>query len=583
MDLNDLYSFNEEIRRLKRTLEAQSGEMLDIRMMAGDLKHEMNQLRGKLDAIKDLPFGLEKFPDLKTLLDHYISVILKITDTDAGSVILQETTGAEAEGGEPRLVMYGCAGPASEKLRGWHMSYGEGIVGWVVSTGMPYLSDEVVNDPRWARVVGETMEYPTKDIMCVPMKVGEKVIGAIEVLNKHGMPFTRDDLGILAFIAGHIGVMVENSRLLGRYDVKVRQLSTLMELSTLLNSTLRRDEVRRRSIEAITRLVGSEVGSLLLVDVNTDELYFEVALGEEERQRAVKEIRLKIGEGIAGWVAAENRPALVNDVQKDPRFFKEADERSRYKTRNMLCVPVRSRERVIGVLQAINRLDGGDFTGEDLRAIESLADQVAIAIENSRLYDKLHQTFIETSAALADAIEKRDPYTGGHTKRVLEYSSAIGRTLGMSQHEIERLELAAILHDVGKIGVSDLILCKQAPLDDEEFSAMKKHPEFGVEIVNHIPDLGDILPGIRDHHERIDGKGYPTGFSGDEIDITAKIIAVADSFDAMTTSRPYREGLSVEYAFSELRRCTGSQFDGEVVEAFVKAFETGLIRHPEQS
>jgi len=583
MDLNDLYSFNEEIRRLKRTLEAQSGEMLDIRMMAGDLKHEMNQLRGKLDAIKDLPFGLEKFPDLKTLLDHYISVILKITDTDAGSVILQETTGAEAEGGEPRLVMYGCAGPASEKLRGWHMSYGEGIVGWVVSTGMPYLSDEVVNDPRWARVVGETMEYPTKDIMCVPMKVGEKVIGAIEVLNKHGMPFTRDDLGILAFIAGHIGVMVENSRLLGRYDVKVRQLSTLMELSTLLNSTLRRDEVRRRSIEAITRLVGSEVGSLLLVDVNTDELYFEVALGEEERQRAVKEIRLKIGEGIAGWVAAENRPALVNDVQKDPRFFKEADERSRYKTRNMLCVPVRSRERVIGVLQAINRLDGGDFTGEDLRALESLADQVAIAIENSRLYDKLHQTFIETSAALADAIEKRDPYTGGHTKRVLEYSSAIGRTLGMSQHEIERLELAAILHDVGKIGVSDLILCKQAPLDDEEFSAMKKHPEFGVEIVNHIPDLGDILPGIRDHHERIDGKGYPTGFSGDEIDITAKIIAVADSFDAMTTSRPYREGLSVEYAFSELRRCTGSQFDGEVVEAFVKAFETGLIRHPEQS
>jgi HD-GYP domain-containing protein (c-di-GMP phosphodiesterase class II) len=546
-------------------------------MMAGDLKHEMNQLRGKLDAIKDLPFGLEKYPDIRSLLDHYIEVILNVTDTDAGSIILLDEPEPGDQSVKPALVMYSCAGPASEKLRGWHVSYGEGIAGWVVSTGAPYFSDDVKDDPKWSKIISETVEYPTKDIMCVPVKVGPRIIGAVEVLNKRGLPFNRDDLGILTFIAGHVGVMVENSRLLRGYEVKVTQMATLMELGTLLNSTLRKDEIRRRSIEAITELVDAEVGSLLLVDEAMNELYFEVALGDEDKQKAIKEIRLKIGEGIAGWVAAENRPVLINDVQNDPRFYKTADKKSKFVTRNMVCAPVTSKGRVLGVLQAMNKLNDRKFTSDDLKALESLANQVAIAIENSMLYDKLRQTFMDTSEALAEAIEKRDPYTGGHTKRVLEYSSAIGRRMGFSAEEIDRLELAAVLHDVGKIGVSDLILGKQAPLDDDEFAAMKNHPEFGADIVNHVPDLVDIVPGIRDHHERVDGKGYPDGLTGDEIELNAKIIAVADSFDAMTTSRPYREGLSVEYALSELKRCTGSQFDGEVVEAFKTAFDSGEI------
>ncbi len=358
---------------------------------------------------------------------------------------------------------------------------------------------------------------------------------------------------------------------------RVRRLSTLMELSSLLNSSLRQDEVRRRAIEAATRLMDAEAGSLLLVDGRTGELYFEVALGDEEKEKSVKEVRLKSGQGIAGWVAREAKSVVVNNVQDDPRFFKDADARSGFSTRNMVCVPVTTRGAVIGVLQAINRKGGGDFTEEDKTSFESLANQVAIAIDNSRLYDRLKKTFMDTSRALADAIEKRDPYTGGHTRRVLRYSTIIARSLGMSREEIEKVELAAVLHDVGKIGVGDSILGKKGPLDDEEFAAMKRHPVIGAEIMGHVPGLVELIPGIRDHHERLDGKGYPGGMAGEAISMMARIISVADSFDAMTTTRPYRSGLSVEYALSELRRCSGSQFEPRVVEAFIKAYESGEL------
>ena len=359
------------------------------------------------------------------------------------------------------------------------------------------------------------------------------------------------------------------------YEKKVGQLSTLMALSTILNSTLEQKEVRKRAIEAATRLTESEVGSLLLVDEEKNELFFEVALGEKGEK--VKEIRLRMGEGIAGWVAKTGEPVIIDDVQNDPRFFKDADKKSSFVTRNMMCVPVKSEGRVIGVLQAINKLKGGKFTKDDLEGFISLADQVAIAIEKSRLYQELRDTFFCAAEALADAIEKRDPYTGGHTKRVLQYSVAIGKYLDLKESELERLRLAAVLHDIGKIGIEDSILRKRGKLSTDEYEMVKKHPVWGAEIMGHIKQLKDVIPGMRYHHERMDGNGYPDHLHDNEIPIIAKIISVADTFDAITTERPYQESLSVNVAFKELRGSAGTQFDSRVVEAFLKAYEAGDI------
>lgn len=349
-------------------------------------------------------------------------------------------------------------------------------------------------------------------------------------------------------------------------EKKMRQLHALIRMTALINSTLDTREVRRRAIEAAAELVDAEAGSLLLIDSEKEELFFEVATGEKGER--VKEIRLRLGEGIAGWVAQKGEPVIVHDVESDPRFFRGVDEKSNFKTRSLVCVPVKTKDNIIGVLEAINKKNGR-FDEDDLEILQAFANQVAIAIENASLYKELKETFYGTIEALAETIEKRDPYTGGHTRRVMEYSLAIGKELKLTEQELEALKLAAILHDIGKIGIRDSILLKEGKLTEEETTIMNMHPKYGAEILEHIKQLKDVIPGMRGHHERYDGSGYPDGLRGEEIPLYARIITVADTYDAMTTDRPYRKALTKEQAFKELKKFSGRHFDPHVVDAFI--------------
>jgi putative nucleotidyltransferase with HDIG domain len=362
---------------------------------------------------------------------------------------------------------------------------------------------------------------------------------------------------------------------LKRIEEKVERLALLSQLSQILNSTLDHKEIRRRAMEAATRLMKAEVGSLLLVDEEKHQLYFEVALGEREEE--IKRIFLNFGEGIAGWVAEYGKPLIVNSPEKDLRFFKGVDERTEFKTRNIICVPVKVKEKIIGVLEAINKKGRSRFGKEDLSLLTSLADQVAIALDNSRLYQELEEMFFQTAESLADAIEKRDPYTGGHTQRVTLYSQTIARYLQLKPLERKWLKIASVLHDIGKIGVEDDILKKPERLSPEEFNMIKRHSDMGAEILEHIRQLREIVPGVRYHHEQVNGKGYPDGLRGEQIPFLAKIVAVADTYDAMTTDRPYRKAMEKEAAIEELKRCSGTQLDQMVVEAFIQAYQKGEI------
>jgi HD-GYP domain-containing protein (c-di-GMP phosphodiesterase class II) len=362
---------------------------------------------------------------------------------------------------------------------------------------------------------------------------------------------------------------------LKRIEDKAERLALLSHLSQILNSTLDHKEIRRRAMEAATRLMKAEVGSLLLVNEEKRQLYFEVALGDREED--IKTIPLNFGEGIAGWVAQHGKPLIVNSPEKDPRFFKGVDERTEFKTRNIICVPVKVKEKIIGVLEAINKQKKGRFNKEDLSLLTSLADQVAIALDNSRLYQELEEMFFQTAESLADAIEKRDPYTGGHTQRVTLYSQSIAKFLQLKPLERKWLKIASVLHDIGKIGIEDHILKKPERLSPEEFNMIKRHSDMGAEIIEHIRQLRESIPGVKYHHEHVNGKGYPDGLRGEEIPILAKIVAVADTYDAMTTNRPYRKAMEKEVAIGELRRCSGTQLDKEVVEAFIQAYQRGEI------
>lgn len=356
---------------------------------------------------------------------------------------------------------------------------------------------------------------------------------------------------------------------------KVRQLEELSRFSGLLNSSLDLREVEQRALEATCRLLSCETASVLLIDFERAELFWHTALGDAGKI-LVDTARLPIDDrSVAGRVAMTGERVVVTDAAKDPRHFARSSELSGgFQTRNLIAVPLYARGRVVGVLEAINKLPrSAGFEPEDADLLESLGHQVAIALDNSRLYQDLRGSFYDTVEALAESIEKKDSYTGGHTKRVVHFALCIAKYLPLSQEQVERLRLGALLHDVGKIGIDDRILRKAAPLDDAEWQIMKRHPELGHSILGRVESLKDVLGAMRFHHERWDGNGYPLGLRGEEIPFMARIVAVADAYDAMVSTRPYRKGMDPGIARDEIVRNRGTQFDPRVVDAFCQAFE----------
>lgn len=512
-----------------------------------ELRRKSETQEAKLHLIREVSKASMATYELDALLAFYLELILRRLQATSGSLMLLDHEAAEvifrAEGGEDSVGGRACQDPLPEQ-----------VATQVIERGEASLS------PSFLRL---------------PLKAVGKVVGFLE-LHRNGRDFNEDDLDLLEPVVHQVAIVVQNALLFTDSQRKLEQLRTLMELSAIVNSTLELKEVLHRAMGAIVRLMECEVGSLLLLDEKSQELVFEVALGN--RGERVKEALLKTGEGIAGWVTREGKPLLINDVRGDPRFFVRGDEQTGFVTRNILSIPIKSRRKVVGVLQAINKLNGKSFVPEEVDLFTSLANQVAVALENARLYGEVREAFLSTVKALADAIEKRDPYTGGHIKRVEAYAVATGRVLNLTPKELEILRLGAILHDVGKIGVDDAVLRKRASLDEDEYRLMQQHTVIGAEIIAHVKHLHDVIPAIRHHQERMDGRGYPDGLKGEEIPLIARIIAVVDAFDAMTTDRPYRRRLSDEAALAELQRCSRTQFDPAVVEAFVKAYVHGAIK-----
>ncbi len=352
---------------------------------------------------------------------------------------------------------------------------------------------------------------------------------------------------------------------------KTAKIMKLYETGKKISSNIKLKKLMGEIMEIVKSQIGAEACSLYLIDQEKQELWFEVALGEKSNQ--IKEIRLKMGEGIAGKVAKEGITLNIKDVNKSPYFKRDIAKKIDSNQKSMLTMPVKFKDETIAVIQLINKKKGKYFTLSDEELLEGMAGNIAIAIENARLFDKMKGQFIDFINALTSAIDAKDPYTNGHSKRVTEYSLAVAKEMGFNEEELEQLEYLAVLHDVGKIGIKDSILNKQAPLDDEEYTEMKTHSLIGSKILVEMKSLKELAKGAKYHHERYDGKGYFEHLKGDEIPLEARIIAVADTYDAMTTDRPYRKGLEHEVAMEEIIRCSGTQFDPEVVKHFISAME----------
>lgn len=332
------------------------------------------------------------------------------------------------------------------------------------------------------------------------------------------------------------------------------QLQSLMNFSAILNSSLDASRVREAAMSATCDLLHCDGATLYMVDEERGELFFETMVSNVAIEH-LREIRVKIDEAsVAGKAALHRKSAMLNES-----------------FRSAAAVPIIWKGNLLGVLQANNK-SHGPFHEADLRLLETLAHQVGIAIENANLYENVKSQFEETAMALATAIEAKDRYTGGHTRRVALFAELIANHMGLDKEEVHEVKLSAILHDVGKIGIDDHVLKKEAPLSAVEWEHMKQHPELGWKILANVRCMKRITDGMRYHHERPDGLGYPKKLKGDQIPRIASIISVADTFDAMTSNRPYRKGLDYDTAFEEILRNRGTQFDEKVVDGFVRAF-----------
>lgn len=345
----------------------------------------------------------------------------------------------------------------------------------------------------------------------------------------------------------------------------------ILEIGKLCASSLGLREYQREVTKQIRKLLSCEHAFLFRLDEEKNVMFRECPL-KDGREWHRYDYKLN-NKNYIGVCALEQNPIKVSAQSNDFRFRKLDETLKNVIASDSWLFPLVNKGEVIGVVMVANSSRDKGFTSFDLEALELISGQLAIAFDSFNLVEKLRSQFHQTVLAMADAIGKKDTYTGGHTKRVSHFSEMIGKEMDLNYEDMRDLKLAAVLHDVGKIGIEDAILKKKAPLTDEEFVIMRNHPDIGFHILGHIKSLGKVIDGMRFHHERPDGKGYPYGLKGEDIPVIASIISVADTFDAMISTRPYRKGLPPMVAWQEILDHSDTQFDARVVEAFDRWFK----------
>ncbi|MGH7213859.1 MAG: HD domain-containing phosphohydrolase [Tepidisphaeraceae bacterium] len=271
----------------------------------------------------------------------------------------------------------------------------------------------------------------------------------------------------------------------------------------------------------------------------------------------------RLSEQLMSILTQRKSVLLINDVARDKNFNWLAGY-----AKQLLAVPLQRQEQVLGCLFGLDK-QSGEFDSVDSKLLNSIANESAIYLENAMLYEDVHGLMMGLLHSLTSAVDAKDAYTCGHSERVALLSRTLAHDAGLPDPNVERIYMAGLLHDVGKIGVPEAILSKTGRLTPDEFEQMKKHPEIGARILRDIKQIEDIIPGVLHHHERFDGKGYPTGLSGENIPTMGRIICLADCFDAMTSNRTYRKGMPIPVALTEIRRCAGTQFDPALAEVFL--------------
>ncbi|MBL8096452.1 MAG: HD domain-containing protein [Anaerolineales bacterium] len=411
-------------------------------------------------------------------------------------------------------------------------------------------------------------------------------VGVLEARRApHGQPFTLDDHDNLEVLSGTVALAIHSQRMWERLAHSVTRQRLLDKVHRHFQETLDLGTLIPAIFNEVDRAIQAEGQSIWLLDTaapgrglaRSATCRFAAGVGAPN----VLNLTVPLDYSLVGQSILAQQPLLIADAQSDPRWNRQADERTGLVTRTVMSVAMVREGRAIGAIQAINKQGGQPFDEDDLYLLSDIANSAAMAIENASLFDALQTSYDLTLEALSSALELRDRETEGHSRRVVAYTLRLARQLGIIEPELAHIRRGALLHDVGKIGVPDGILRKPGQLEEDERDEMKRHPALGYEMLIGIAPLRPALDVVLAHHERWDGAGYPLGLRGEAIPLSARLFALADAFDAITSDRPYRNARHYDEARAVIHAESGKQFDPLIVQAFlaIPPNEWETIRH----
>ena len=353
-----------------------------------------------------------------------------------------------------------------------------------------------------------------------------------------------------------------------------RALGTIYNVGNLISGEADLNRLYERIFDAIFQVVHADRAFLLIENSKTGEL--DTAVQREKKTLPHAESTREFSHTIVEETLREGTSILRANALTDERYG-YAESVISQNIHSVICVPVESNERIMGVIYADTVGESQAFARTDMELLAAVGKQAGVAVQRTRLADQVREMLYGTVRALVASIEAKDEYTKGHSERVTAYALKIGAAMNLDETNLRTLELAGFLHDVGKIGVPENILRKAGPLTEEEYEVIKEHPKQGDRILRHLEGAQEMAEIVLHHHERWDGTGYPDGLAGEKTSVLARILAVADAFDAMGSHRPYRDRLAEEKVLEQIRRGAGSQFDPKVAEVLLREAEARRI------
>ena len=442
------------------------------------------------------------------------------------------------------------------------LKVGVGVTGHVAATGAPFITGDGANCGIGHHIEGTPRIE--ESLIAVPLRYGTNVVGVL-VLSKLGIDqFDGDDLRFLEVLAGHASVAFANARLYEAERREAHGAKALLELSRELSACTDLDAVAERVVQGAVRILDVPRASLWL-PASEDGGLECLSRWPDDDDPAHAHPGDRLPPGALQLLADRTDPFLIRSEDHvatvGPDFNRELAA-----VYAVAPFPIDGSHGGLALtLDSSETLDG-----RRLDLLAGIAAQAKLALANARSFESLERTFLSTVEALANALEAKDEYTSSHARWIRDMAVNVGKELGLDAPSLKRVELGALFHDIGKIGIPLEILTKPGPLTDEETALIETHPELGERILAPIEQLEHVRPIVRACHERFDGDGYPDGLRGDEIPLEARIIFVCDAFHAMTTTRPYREALPVEEARRRLLAGAGSQFDPAIVEVCLR-------------